>query len=69
GQTRTYGWIAEMIGDPGSKRAVGQALNANPMPLLVPCHRVTAARGRLGGFGGGVEVKSRLLKLEGAILA
>ncbi len=69
GTTRTYGWIAEKIGDPASKRAVGQALNANPLPLIVPCHRVTAARGRLGGFGSGPEMKSRLLKLEGAILA
>ncbi|MCD4812496.1 methylated-DNA--[protein]-cysteine S-methyltransferase [bacterium] len=69
GATQTYGWIAEKIGDPESKRAVGQALNANPIPILVPCHRVIAARGRLGGFGGGTEMKSRLLKLEGTILA
>jgi len=69
GQTRTYGWVAERLGDPESKRAVGQALNANPLPLVVPCHRVVAAHGRLGGFGGGPEMKSRLLKLEGAILA
>jgi methylated-DNA-[protein]-cysteine S-methyltransferase len=69
GQTRTYGWVAERLGDPDSKRAVGQALNANPLPLVVPCHRVVAAHGRLGGFGGGVEMKTKLLKLEGAILA
>jgi methylated-DNA-[protein]-cysteine S-methyltransferase len=61
--------VAERLGDPESKRAVGQALNANPLPLVVPCHRVVAANGRLGGFGGGVEMKTRLLKLEGAILA
>ncbi len=69
GQTRTYGWVAERLGDPESKRAVGQALNANPLPLVVPCHRVAAANGRLGGFSAGPEVKTRLLKMEGAILA
>jgi len=71
GATRTYGWVADKIGDPDSRRAVGQALNANPLPLLVPCHRGTAVGGKLGGFAGsgGPEFKSRLLKLEGAILA
>ncbi len=69
GTTRTYGWIAEMMGDPESKRAVGQALNANPLPLLVPCHRVVAAKGRLGGFSGGAEMKLQLQRLEGTILA
>ena len=68
GQTRSYGWVAECLGAPGARRAVGQALNANPLPLVVPCHRVTAARGRLGGFGGGPELKSRLLQLEGTVL-
>ncbi len=68
GMTRTYGWIAEKIGDPGARRAVGQALHANPLPVVIPCHRVVAARGGLGGFSGGVEQKSRLLKLEGVIL-
>jgi len=69
GSTQTYGWIADKIGDPDSKRAVGQALNANPLPLLVPCHRIIAARGKLGGFGSGTEMKCRLLRLEGTILA
>jgi methylated-DNA-[protein]-cysteine S-methyltransferase len=69
GSKQTYGWIADKVGDPESRRAVGQALNANPIPLLVPCHRIIAARGRLGGFGGGTEVKSKLLRLEGTILA
>lgn len=69
GQTRTYGWVAERLGDPGARRAVGQALQANPLPLLVPCHRVTASGGKLGGFSGGAEMKTKLLKLEGAILA
>lgn len=68
GTTRTYGWIAEMLGDPAARRAVGQALNANPLPLLVPCHRVIAADGKLGGFSGKVELKSRLLRLEHVIL-
>ncbi|MEW6516109.1 MAG: methylated-DNA--[protein]-cysteine S-methyltransferase [candidate division FCPU426 bacterium] len=68
GRTETYGWVAGMLGDPDARRAVGQALHANPLPLLVPCHRVTAARGKLGGFSGGAELKSRLLQLERAIL-
>lgn len=69
GGTRTYGWVADRLGDPGARRAVGQAMNANPLPIIVPCHRVTASRGRLGGFTEGAEMKTRLLKLEGAILA
>jgi methylated-DNA-[protein]-cysteine S-methyltransferase len=69
GVTRTYGWVAARLGDPDARRAVGQALNANPLPVIVPCHRVTASRGRLGGFTEGAEMKSRLLKLESVILA
>jgi methylated-DNA-[protein]-cysteine S-methyltransferase len=71
GQVRTYGWIARRIGRPGAARAVGQALGKNPFAPLVPCHRVVAADGRLGGFSGpgGVEGKRRLLKREGAPLA
>jgi methylated-DNA-[protein]-cysteine S-methyltransferase len=69
GVSRTYGWVASRLGDPDARRAVGQALNANPLPLIVPCHRVVASRGRLGGYSEGVEMKSRLLKLEGVILA
>lgn len=68
GRTETYGWVARTLGDPDARRAVGQALHVNPLPLLVPCHRVTAARGKLGGFSGGAELKSRLLQLERAIL-
>ncbi len=68
GRTETYGWVARMLGDPDARRAVGQALHMNPLPLVVPCHRVTAARGKLGGFSGGAELKSRLLQLERAIL-
>ena len=64
GETRSYGGVALEIGRPGAARAVGQALGANPIPIVVPCHRVTAAGGGLGGFGGGLELKRRLLALE-----
>ena len=68
GQTRTYGELARRVGRPGASRAVGGANGANPVPVIVPCHRVVAARG-LGGFGGGLELKRRLLEHEGALLA
>lgn len=70
GSTRTYGEIATELGLPGSARAVGRALGENPFPPVVPCHRVTAANGRTGGFsaGGGVETKMRLLATEQAVL-
>jgi len=64
GETRTYGELARAIGRPGAMRAVGAANGANPVPLVVPCHRVVAAGGRLGGFGGGLALKKRLLALE-----
>ncbi len=67
GQVRSYGWIAERIGSPGAARAVGQALGHNPLPLLVPCHRVVAAGGTLGGFTGGLDLKRKLLRLEGSL--
>ena len=63
GRTATYGQVAEALGRPGAARAVGRALAANPCPILVPCHRVVAARG-LGGFGPGLEWKRALLALE-----
>jgi len=63
GETRTYGWVAERAG--GSAQAVGNALGKNPLPVVVPCHRVVAANG-LGGFTGGLELKRKLLRLEGA---
>ena len=68
GQTVTYGQLAERVGAPGAARAVGQAVARNPWLLLVPCHRVLAAGGRMGGFSapGGVATKRRLLALEGA---
>lgn len=65
GQTKTYGEIARALGQPGAARAVGQACNANPLALIVPCHRVIGSFG-LGGYAGGYEVKKSLLKLEQA---
>ena len=66
GETLSYGEIAERLGDPGAARAVGQALGANPIPIIVPCHRVLAAGGRAGGFSapGGVMTKLKLLEIE-----
>ncbi len=66
GQTRSYGQIARQIGRPDASRAVGAACGANPVPLLVPCHRVVAANGKLGGFSGGAGWKPRLLHAEGS---
>jgi O-6-methylguanine DNA methyltransferase len=65
GRVRSYGWVARKIGKAGAARAVGTACGANPVPLLVPCHRVVAGDGSLGGFSGGLPNKRRLLKLEG----
>jgi len=62
--TRSYGEIARALDKPGAARAVGNACGANPLPLFIPCHRVVAANGRLGGFGGGLALKRRLLELE-----
>lgn len=64
GQTRSYGWLAERLGKSGAGRAVGQALGQNPLPIIIPCHRVVASDGRLGGYSGGIEMKSYLLRLE-----
>jgi methylated-DNA-[protein]-cysteine S-methyltransferase len=68
GQTTTYGAIARRLGDGNLSRAVGQAMGANPMPLIVPCHRVLGADGKTGGFSGpgGVSTKMRMLELEQA---
>ena len=65
GQTRSYGWIAKQIGKPRASRAVGNALGKNPVPIIVPCHRVLTGNGSLGGFSGGLSTKRHLLKLEG----
>jgi|GEM_PF-2013863 len=64
GSTVSYGKLAERAGHPRAARAVGQALNKNPLPLVVPCHRVITAGGEIGGFGLGKRIKSRLLELE-----
>ena len=66
GETITYAELARRVGRPGAFRAVGQANGANPLPIVVPCHRVVAAGGRLGGYGGGLDTKRRLLELEGS---
>ena len=65
GSTRTYGDIARAVGAPKAARAVGQANHRNPIPIVIPCHRVVAAGGKLGGYGGGIALKRRLLALEG----
>jgi len=68
GHTTTYGKLAQRIGRPRSARAVGGALGRNPIPIVIPCHRVLSADGKLGGFsGGGPAVKQRLLRLEKAL--
>lgn len=71
GETTTYGAIAEALGDKGLSRAVGAALGANPFPIIIPCHRVTAANGAMGGFSapGGAATKRKLLEIEGAFAA
>lgn len=69
GETRTYGDIASALGDIALARNVGQALGRNPFPIIVPCHRVVGAEGRMTGFSapGGIDAKRRLLKIEGAL--
>ena len=64
GQARSYGELAKRLGKPGASRAVGSACGANPIPVIVPCHRVLAAHRRIGGFSGGPGWKQRLLKIE-----
>ncbi|HCA46867.1 MAG TPA: hypothetical protein DEP45_05745 [Armatimonadetes bacterium] len=67
GETRSYGQLAALAGSPRAARAVGQALGRNPLPVIVPCHRVIGSTGQLVGFGSGIEMKRRLLQLEGII--
>jgi methylated-DNA-[protein]-cysteine S-methyltransferase len=69
GETRSYGEIADSLGRPGAARAVGRANACNVMPVVVPCHRVIAADGTLGGFNGGLHLKERLLEHERNVLA
>jgi methylated-DNA-[protein]-cysteine S-methyltransferase len=67
GETRSYGDIARAVGRPQGFRAVGMANNRNPLAIVVPCHRVIASNGTLCGYGGGLDVKRKLLELEGAL--
>jgi methylated-DNA-[protein]-cysteine S-methyltransferase len=69
GSTETYGTLAAKAGRPGAARAVGTVMNRNPIPIVLPCHRIVGANGSLTGYAGGLDVKRRLLQLEGAILS
>jgi len=64
GQTRPYSWVAEEVGSPRAYRAVGAALAKNPIPIVIPCHRVLRKDGSLGGYGGGLDMKRTLLEME-----
>jgi len=64
GETRSYGEVAQMVNNPSASQAVGSANAENPLPLYFPCHRIITSNGRLGGFGGGLNVKKYLLNLE-----
>jgi methylated-DNA-[protein]-cysteine S-methyltransferase len=68
GHTTTYGALAALAGNPRAARAVGTVMNRNPVPIVLPCHRVVGASGSLTGYGGGLDRKEWLLRLEGAIL-
>jgi methylated-DNA-[protein]-cysteine S-methyltransferase len=69
GRTTTYGALAAQVGEPQAARAVGTVMNRNPVPIVLPCHRVIGASGSLVGYGGGLARKEQLLRLEGALLA
>jgi methylated-DNA-[protein]-cysteine S-methyltransferase len=69
GETRSYGDVARAIGQPGASRAVGAANNRNPIPIVVPCHRVVGSDGSMVGFGGGLRLKRSLLAIEGVVEA
>jgi O-6-methylguanine DNA methyltransferase len=64
GETKSYAWLGAAIGRPGSARAVGGSLGRNPLPIVIPCHRIIKSDGTLGGFGAGLKWKHRLLNLE-----
>lgn len=68
GTTTTYGALAAKVGHPKAARAVGTVMNRNPIPIVLPCHRVVGANGSLTGYAGGLHVKEKLLELEGALL-
>lgn len=64
GETRSYKWVAEKVGSPSAVRAVGQALSKNPIPIVLPCHRVVESGGSIGGYSAGIKKKVRLLEME-----
>lgn len=64
GEVMTYGEVASAVGRPGAARAVGRAMATNPFPIVIPCHRVVASDGSLGGFAGGLEMKAQMLAME-----
>jgi methylated-DNA-[protein]-cysteine S-methyltransferase len=68
GRLETYGSLARRVGRPRAARAVGSAMNRNPIPIVLPCHRIVGANGSLTGYAGGLHVKRALLELEGAAL-
>ena len=68
GRTATYGELASRAGSPKAARAVGMVMNRNPIPIVLPCHRIVGASGSLVGYGGGLDRKEQLLRLEGAML-
>jgi methylated-DNA-[protein]-cysteine S-methyltransferase len=68
GQVDTYGHLAALVGRPRAARAIGTVMNRNPIPIVLPCHRIVGANGSLTGYGGGLDVKRALLELEGATL-
>ena len=68
GRTDTYGALAARVGRPQAARAVGTVMNRNPIPIVLPCHRIVGANGSLTGYAGGLDIKRRLLQLEGAML-
>lgn len=67
GETRTYGQIAAALGKPTASRAVGGANHSNPIAIVIPCHRVIGANGKLTGYAGGLDIKEKLLRLEGVL--
>jgi methylated-DNA-[protein]-cysteine S-methyltransferase len=68
GQTATYGQLAARVGRPRAARAIGMVMNHNPIPIVLPCHRIVGSNGSLVGYGGGLDRKKQLLRLEGALL-
>lgn len=67
GELRSYGWIGKRLGYPSASRAVGQAVGRNPIPIIIPCHRVIRQDGNIGGFSSGIHIKKMLLSIEGSL--